>query len=255
MFEGMITITLSIVLIGIITGSLSYLCFHIQCKKMESRQKFLKAQIELENHHYDMVEKQIAQNQRYLDEIDAQIAFLNQYASTTQDEMMQEYKQELLETRQQLSVKKYCCNPILNSVFLHKEKECQDKKINLTLNLQSFQCDFINEADMIGILYNLFDNAIEACEHLENPDERYLTVTCQSQVSPAHEITLEFVNSKKAGFEPPKNQKTWKSNPQDHGFGLEILKNLVKKYHGSLVFEPSDTRYRVQITFPVQGTM
>lgn len=243
---NMFTVTLIVAAFGILTGTLCYLCFHIQCKKMERRQKFLKAQIEMENHHYNMVEKQMEQNRIYLAEIEKQLNFLDQYASPEENSMLSEYRRDLLATKQQLSLEEYCRNPILNSVFQHKKAECREKAIALNLNLSSFQCSFAKEVDMIGIFYNLFDNAIEACCHLERLEERYLHVTCQNG---KEETILDFVNSRNPKIQPPANKKTWKKDSENHGFGLEILEGLVKKYKGTMTLEALSDQFHVRISF------
>lgn len=244
---NMFTVTLIVAACGLLTGIICYLCFHIQYKKMEHRQKFVKAQIEAENYHYKMVEKQLEQNRIYLAEIEKQLDFLDEYALSNENELLAECRQDLLATKQQLCVEKYCSNPILNSVFQHKKAECREKEIALTLNLSGFQCDFAKEVDMIGILYNLFDNAIEACCHLENPKERYLSVTCQNQEK---ETLLEFVNTRNPEIKPSANQKTWKKDVRNHGFGLEIMDRLVKKYQGILTLETLPDQFKVGISFP-----
>ena len=244
---NMFTVTLLVAAFGIFTGTLSYLCFHIQCKKMERRQKFLKAQIEMENHHYEMIEKQMEQNRTYLAEIEKQLDFLDQYALSEEDSLISEYRQDLLKTKQQLCIEEYCSNPILNSVFQHKKAECREKGIALTLDLSAFQCGFAKEVDMIGILYNLFDNAIEACGFLENPGDRKLSVMCRNRES---ETVLEFVNSRNPEMALSANQKTWKKDAKNHGLGLEILERLVKKYQGTMELESLEKQYRVWISFP-----
>lgn len=244
---NMFTATIAAVLFGIVVGGICYLCADIQYKKMEQRHALLKTQVRLEKQHYAMLEKQLEQNAACLAEIEKQIEFMDSCLQSRSDTLLLEYRQELLETRQKLCMEKYCTNPILNSVIHHKKAECREKGIALTLNLSSFQCEFIKEVDMVGILYNLFDNAIESCCHVENRKERYLTVTCENRKT---ETILEFVNSRNPSFDIGSQQKTWKKDAENHGFGLQIMDKLVKKYQGTVSFEKFPDCYRVWISFP-----
>ncbi len=244
---NMFTVTIAAALFGFVAGGICYLCADIQYKKMKQRRALLKTQVRLEKQHYAMLEKQLEQNAACLAEIEKQIEFLDSCLQSGSGTLLLEYRQELLETKKKLCMEKYCTNPILNSVFHHKKAECREKGIALTLNLSSFQCEFAKEVDMVGILYNLFDNAIESCCHVENREKRYLTVTCENRKT---ETILEFVNARNPAFELRGNQKTWKKDPENHGFGMEILDKLVKKYQGTVSFEKFPDSYRVWISFP-----
>ncbi|MGN0294519.1 MAG: ATP-binding protein [Lachnospiraceae bacterium] len=244
--------TVIIVLMGFVIGTMCCLAAGIQYRKMEHRRNLLEVQVNMENQHYMILEKQLEQNGIYLAEIEKQIELMDRCISSGNSRnpgLLRECRDNLLETKKKLSMEKYCTNPVINAVFHHKKEECREKNIQIIMNLSLFQCDFVKEVDMVGILYNLFDNAIEACCQLEDEKERFLTVTCENR---ERENVLEFTNSRNPAFDPERkgNGKTWKKDIENHGLGLEILEKLVKKYQGTLAFERLPDRFHVTISFP-----
>lgn len=87
----------------------------------------------------------------------------------------------------------------------------------------------LDSTDMIVLLSNLIDNAIEACESY--PGHKSIQISailnCTFLFSIRNTTTpVKIVND---------NIKTTKSNPQIHGFGLANVKAILEKYHGDYV--------------------
>ena len=90
-------------------------------------------------------------------------------------------------------------------------------------------------ADLISLITNLFDNAIEAASKTLKK-EIYLTI---NQTDSALEIS--FLNTY------DKDIIITKENPQYHQYGQKIISNIVKKYKGQLIVQPNDIEYKVFI--------
>ena len=71
----------------------------------------------------------------------------------------------------------YCTDPILNAVFMEREKMAGESKVAYEVDIQPGLClDFINETDKIRIFGNLLDNALEACGKLSPGEDRWIRV-------------------------------------------------------------------------------
>ena len=118
---------------------------------------------------------------------------------------------------------------IIDIVVNYKIAEAVEKQINFT-----YEIDFISEIDikdndMCVLLANLLDNAIEACEKVE--EERrliYLRIKRQNQ------MLLIFIKNAIQERETEKREffKTSKKNKELHGLGIKCIDNVIQKYDG-----------------------
>lgn len=157
-------------------------------------------------------------------------------------------------------------------IYIPAKKE---KCLNLVLELERIACEKNNinfkadisadvrllpfsETDLVSLLYNLLDNAIEAASSEESP---YINFQIKSQEINAYdkapteglnsEKKLEILieNSKKSYVKPLENNfATTKDDKSVHGRGVGIIKEIVKKYHGDISWEDSGDSLITKIT-------
>lgn len=102
----------------------------------------------------------------------------------------------------------------------------------------------IDDKDMVVILSNLLDNAIEACMKLDGEKKICINSACENRTwaidirNPAAEqVSLESGNI-----------ITTKKDPISHGFGLTNVKEAVKKYSGTIKINSNDSEFSIRIT-------
>ena len=92
----------------------------------------------------------------------------------------------------------------------------------------------MQEIDMISLMGNLLDNAIEACQ-VSGQEEPYLRF---SSVIRKKVWMVEVSNSKDPGLSPKKDgMKTTKEDRASHGLGMGIIQSIVSRYSGSLTMD------------------
>lgn len=111
---------------------------------------------------------------------------------------------------------------------------------------KDMKCDSM---DMVIILGNLLDNAIEACEKTEDNKEIKLVINYSLRnlfITIENTYNGRLDNTKKTGdrLELP---KTTKSDFIHHGIGLQNVKNVVKKYNGEMSWTAKDNVFKVEI--------
>lgn len=62
----------------------------------------------------------------------------------------------------------YCSNPIVNAVLVNKVHQCEEKDIKFTIDMMGFETKKMKEIDLVALLSNLLDNAIEECERIQD---------------------------------------------------------------------------------------
>ena len=101
---------------------------------------------------------------------------------------------------------------------------------------------------MCVLLANLLDNAIEACEKVE--EERrliYLRIKRQNQ------MLLIFIKNAIQERETEKREffKTSKNNKELHGLGIKCIDNVIQKYDGHKEYSIQKDNFELYISLPV----
>ena len=98
----------------------------------------------------------------------------------------------------------------------------------------------IEPIDLCTVFGNALDNAIEACEHIEEGIRRIsLTIICQDE--------RLFCKIENTAFTPGnKLFKTAKADKNNHGFGIENIKTALAKYDSIPSFEYSNNTFTLK---------
>lgn len=127
----------------------------------------------------------------------------------------------------------YCDNYAVNALLMHYAAICQQKKIALEIqgNIPS-DCGSIADSDLIVIIGNILENAVEACEKLNGKREisfhagvhgEMLMITCRNPYHPSsvHLKNGQFLSSKRPAY----------------GTGTRSIRSMAQKYHGEADFQ------------------
>lgn len=131
----------------------------------------------------------------------------------------------------------FCDNMIINYIINTKTKIMEKNSIK-------FYCDIceniggISDIDLNIILGNLLDNAIEACNK-EIVDEKEINLSIYKKAS---YLVIAVYNTFTGNLENLYHMQTTKKNQEEHGFGLESVKDCLKKYNGTLNIESDNSR-------------
>lgn len=152
---------------------------------------------------------------------------------------------------EQLSNYNYCTEPILNSILCERKFIAESKAISYSVKLgNNLQIRFIEDLDLISIVGNLLDNAIEAAEKVEK--NKY--VICKMYMgNEGHLLVMEFYNSYVLPLIKARERYiSTKRNPENHGIGLHTVEKLVEKYGGVMRMEAGEEEFSVKIIFTVK---
>ncbi|RHO90497.1 ATP-binding protein [Ruminococcus sp. AF41-9] len=116
--------------------------------------------------------------------------------------------------------------------------------INIEFHIEANVVDMVMEdIDIIILLENLFDNAIEAVEKCNDRKEIRFNIRNVNSM-----LILKIWNCSCKMPEVKKDRFiTDKNDSKGHGWGLESVKYIVQKYNGSIEFEYGETFFEVII--------
>ena len=132
---------------------------------------------------------------------------------------------------------------IVNAILNSKYKEARDKGILMTVMLSDLSKIKITDKDIVIILSNLLNNAIEACEQCERGVIKVKIAGEEQQLLIAVSNTYQRPPVQEGEvFRTTKTQDS-----ENHGLGLENVRAVVDTYNGICVVQYDAEEFRVLI--------
>jgi hypothetical protein len=136
-------------------------------------------------------------------------------------------------------------NALIDAIINTKYREMEEQGILLVMKFNEMANLWVEDGDIVVILSNLLNNAIEACEKCVEK-----TVKLKLMKEP-DDIVISVRNTyngeiKKQGDEI----RTLKSDKEAHGFGIRNIIEAVEKYGGSYSINYDDKEFVFSICIP-----
>lgn len=124
-------------------------------------------------------------------------------------------------------------NRTLDVIIDRYAAECKMENISFEFDIKNNNLSSVDGYDLVAILGNLLDNAVEAAK---KSDEKFITL--ETDFRNGYSVIIAR-NSCPENIKLTVNElpKTTKKNKQLHGFGLKSVLNTVKKYNGDIDFD------------------
>lgn len=135
---------------------------------------------------------------------------------------------------------------IVNAIINSKYQEAREKNIVFVVKINDLSGIKLKEEDIVLILSNLLNNAIEACENCDNGVIRLKFVKEQKGIIIAVENTL----LKKPVMVNDTYITTKTEQKEVHGIGIENIKETVERYGGYCVITHNEKAFHFTIYIP-----
>ena len=198
---------------------------------MKIKLKDMEHEIELQYQYYENISNQFTEIREYRHDIRNLISAAEMVIS---DKTYYEAGKEMLETLKEraenLSVPLICENPIVNAVIWQKSKEAEEKNIDFRVNISKNERLEIERTDICSVVANLLDNAIREAE---NHDDSFVEISARTDIGM---VLIEVKNTSDKVIGENIMPETTKTEGC-HGYGMEIVDKIAKKYNGSFIFK------------------
>ncbi|MER0123992.1 GHKL domain-containing protein [Streptococcus sp. ZJ93] len=223
--------------------------YHFQISGLKARTEKDKLEDILSTQHtnYAMLEQSMnVVNQKYHD-LKYQIQAIREGMSTEEG---QAYLDQVEKDIKLYEAQNRTGHSIVDTILTGKSIQCQLKEIEFTTVVDGKALAFLDAVQLMTLLGNMLDNAIENTEKIEDKQQRliHLVVTktkgfVRIRLENRFEGDLEFVDNL---------PKTTKKKEGYHGFGLKSIQSIVQQYGGSLEILIRDGWFELSILFPPQ---
>lgn len=221
---------LSLTFVLLLTYYLSYLLIHNYEELMESY--FLKQKFELQTDYLRQSSSIIHQVRKERHELKNNYFYLQSLVKEKKYKELEHFLNQEIEHKFELMEEFHTGNRLVDYILTQKVNEARRAGIHVMTNVLLPESLNIQEQDLCALLLNLLDNAIEASKKEEQGDihitigivKKYLSVQIKNKSS----VDVLVHNP---------SLKTIKSDSVYHGFGLQIIHQIVQKYNG--IFDTS----------------
>lgn len=176
-----------------------------------------------------------------------QLHTISDMAANASSAELKEYLSHLVSDFERINPKIYTGVESIDAVLNRKERSAATQNIAVKISASYQNHDRIRNIDLCVVLANLFDNAIEACEKLQDGEKRFIDF---SICNVGEMLVIKMVNScdsKQSIKVRDGNLVTTKEAIGSHGYGLKIVRSIVEKYSGVAETTYNDDTFSVNI--------
>ena len=154
---------------------------------------------------------------------------------------------ELNDKLENIKIINFSKNAILNTILTLKKMEIKNSGINLEIEIDKTVDFNMEEIDICDLFSNILDNSIEATKkyNCENRFIKFCIAKKNDYIIIKCENTYEGVLKKNSYG----NYITTKQEEKQHGYGINIIKNIVDKYNGEINFITKNNIFKIVIIF------
>lgn len=146
----------------------------------------------------------------------------------------------------QTANRKFCQNSVVNAVINAKYQIMINASIDTFLNIDIDKMMLIDDVSLCTIFANTLDNAIEACQKIDDTAKRKLELKCRYTENGY--FSFELFNSKINEINEKKRRfLSDKEDQSAHGIGISSVKEIVDKYDGTLDISYASQWFKVVI--------
>lgn len=222
--------------------------FYLVRIKSEEKNRLLNMRNDLLESNYQALYKAYNENRMLYHDFKNHMLVINQLIHENRDEEALEYICTYVNRTLSLNYGVESGCRIIDIIVNCKIAEATEKAINF-----EYEIDFVGEIDIqdidiCALLANLLDNAIEACEKLENRKGWiYLKISRKNN--------MLFIILENSIIENNKDKidffKSTKKNKVCHGLGTKSIDNVIQKYDGFKECNIQNEKIQIYISIPI----
>lgn len=142
-----------------------------------------------------------------------------------------------------ISEEEYTGNKVIDDCIKIKKEKAHQNDIDFIIEASTLPQDVIDEGDLTELIFNLLDNAIEAVSDLQADKWVKLKLKYKKGY-----IYIDVSNSAKGDVLAANPRlMTSKMDAERHGFGMEIIGEIVESYNGMIKHESNEGYFATNI--------
>lgn len=203
----------------------------------KSKVEFLEKNNELMEKSYDQISRIYSENAKIYHDMRHYLNAI--YRLLKQDDKRaEEYLEQILMPLDMATVTNRTGIEILNVIFQEMDMKSQERNLKMDFDVQQLPQDImISRKDLCALFVNLLENAVEAARSIVYVNVRQI-----------HKML--FIQIRNDYIVPPKVKdgkfQTTKADGEKHGWGTQIVEQIVQKYDGKLEYSIDENYVNIE---------
>lgn len=212
------------------------------------KQELVIARMEMEEKRYEQIETVNREHAGFLHDIRHHLRTIGGMAAENRTEEILEIVSQLQVTISEAALERFCKDVLLNTIINEKKREAQQYGLEFKLTMEpDFRMDQVEKADVIIMISNLFENAIEAASKCESGYVKSFFF-CQND---GHFLIIKIVNNYNGEiFVQDELPVSSKEDKALHGYGIANVMETAKKYGGNFQYSYADGIFTAVVVLP-----
>ena len=206
-----------------------------QFEEMQRKLEVENKTLQLKLKQYQKIEKVNEENKRVIHDINKMMRVISILLEQSEYERIKSMMKGMNERMKLLAKYEYSNDKIVNAIIIDSAQRAADRGIKFDVDIEEdFSLEYLEECDVVTMLGNLLDNAMEAVEFCREP-----FINVRMKMAKYHECALAVVENNYNGelFIQNGSYKTKKENKKKHGVGIKLVSDMAEDYGGFLVTE------------------
>ncbi len=202
-------------------------------EKHRSDNEILQRTNEIMEQNYQRMHEDVHQNAKLLHDFHHHSAAIRELAAQKKTDEIIEYIDSMLSTSYEAIEFCNCSCDIINAVINCKALEARSRHIEFRYQVDFHEPTNLKPVDICAVLANQIENALEACEKIEDQDKRIVRIEIRQRDGFALFKVMNTVRENPFRYED-KLLTTKTDTSRTHGLGLKNISDIAKKYSGSM---------------------
>ena len=137
-------------------------------------------------------------------------------------------------------------NKVIDTLLYDRQIKCNEKKILISCLCDPTAINQRNQIHLYFLITNILDNAMEACEKVDEKDRCISLVIRKDKEKTIIEESNYFSGQRQI---VNNSLATSKKDKKNHGYGIKSIKRIVGLYDGDVQRKTADNRYFLTLSF------
>lgn len=182
-------------------------------------------------------------NRAFYHDLKSQYLIIKNYLKQNEYEKAEEYMESIQDFKH-VEIAAYTGNEILDLILSYKINIARRQGIDVSVTAEQILFP-LTDQEIVAFMANIFDNAIEACQKVE--ESKWIEIIIREIKD------VSFIKISNTYLEEPKiKDNTFVSEREGknlHGIGLNSIKSTIKKYNGEIDINYGDGVFKLIISF------
>lgn len=206
--------------------------------------RLLRQQISIQTENYRALKENYSVQRKSTHEFERHIQVIRDLLDQKEYESAQDYVRQLQANRTLKVFSISSNNPVIDVVLNQKHQVAQENGIKMRVKVNDLSAITIGKNELVVLISNLLDNAIEACMRIENNREIVCNILMEGN------IYLSIRNTSLPVTIIHGEIPTTKQETTEHGYGLQAVRYILDQLNAEYTFAYNDGWFQFVAEIP-----